>query len=424
VVATWLPVPIGNQAAQLTEDQRVAAIRITKRSVDALRPGAKDVISWDADLGGFGVRCRTSGARVYVSKYRHLGRQRWITIGQHGAPWTPDLARKEARRLLGEVAAGRDPAGARDSGKAAPTVNALIDRFLADHVESKRKARTGTEYRRLFDKLIRPTLGRHRVEAVTRAEVARLHHQHRATPYQANRVLAVLSKLFNWAERHGFRPDGSNPCRHVEKFREEKRERFLSGEEMARLGRALVEAEHDGSEMPSVIHAIRLLIFSGARLSEILTLRWSEVDLERGCLRLADSKTGKKVIHLNAPALELLATIPRIEGNPYVIPGRKAEAHLVNLEKPWRRIRARAGLEDVRLHDLRHSFASVGAAAGYGLPVIGALLGHTQAATTHRYAHLAADPLRQATDAIGRRIAEALEGPSADHDAKTVPLRR
>jgi integrase len=139
---------------------------------------------------------------------------------------------------------------------------------------------------------------------------------------------------------------------------------------------------------------------------------------------LADSKTGKKVIHLNAPALELLATIPRIEGNPYVIPGRKAEAHLVNLEKPWRRIRARAGLEDVRLHDLRHSFASVGAAAGYGLPVIGALLGHTQAATTHRYAHLAADPLRQATDAIGRRIAEALKGPSADHDAKTVPLRR
>jgi len=223
-------------------------------------------------------------------------------------------------------------------------------------------------------------------------------------------VLAVLSKLFNWAERHGHRPDGSNPCRHVEKFKEEKRERFLSGSEMSRLGYILARAEREGSEMPSVIHAIRLLIFSGARLSEILTLKWNEVDLERGCLTLSDSKTGAKVIHLNAPALELLASIERIDGNPYVVVGRKIGAHLVNLEKPWRHIRSAAGLEDIRLHDLRHSFASVGAAAGYGLPVIGALLGHTQAATTHRYAHLASDPLKQASDAIGKQIADALDG--------------
>ncbi len=385
-------------------------IRINKRSVDAIQAGERDVISWDSELGGFGVRCRKSGAKFYVLKYRHLGRQRWFTIGQHGSPWTPELARREARRLLGEVAAGNDPAQMRDQGKAAPTIHGMIDQFLSDHVEAKRKSRTLTEYTRLFDKLVRPKLGNHRVEAVTRSEIAQLHHALRATPYQANRVLAILSKLFNWAERHGYRPDGSNPCRHVEKFKEEKRERFLSGEEVARLGAVLAELEREGSEMPSVIQAIRLLIFSGARLSEILTLRWSEVDVERRCLRLEDSKTGAKIIRLNAPALEILTSIVRVEGNPYVIIGRKAGHCLVNLEKPWRRIRAKAGLDDVRLHDLRHSFASVGASAGYGLPVIGALLGHTQTATTARYAHLADDPLRAANDAIGQRLRDALDG--------------
>ena len=188
---------------------------------------------------------------------------------------------------------------------------------------------------------------------------------------------------------------------------------------MARLGAVLAKAEQDGQEMPSVFHAIRLLIFSGARLSEILTLRWTEVDVERRCLRLADSKTGAKVIHLNAPALDLLVSISRTAGNPFVITGRKANTHLVNLEKPWRRIRAAAEIDDVRLHDLRHSFASVGAAAGFGLPMIGALLGHTQAATTHRYAHLASDPLKQANDAIGNEIARALSG-----DMTGLSLRR
>ena len=405
------------------ENQPVPTIKINKLTVDAIQAGVRDVISWDAELGGFGVRCRVSGTKAYVLKYRHLGRQRWFTIGQHGAPWTPELARREAKRLLGEVAAGRDPAQARDTGKAAPTVNRLIDQFLDEHVESKQKSRTAKEYRRLFDKLIRPSIGQLQVEAVTRSEIAWLHHDLRATPYQANRVLAVLSKLFNWAERHGHRPDGSNPCRHVEKFKEVKRERFLSRSEMSRLGAVLIKAEQDGSEMPSVVHAIRLLIFSGARLNEILTLKWSEVDFERNCLRLSDSKTGAKVIHLNAPALELLTSIQHVDGHPYVVVGRKIGAHLINLEKPWRRIRSAAGLEDVRLHDLRHSFAGVGAASGYGLPVIGALLGHSQAATTHRYAHLAADPLRQANDAIGRRIADALTADVGEH-GNVPPIRR
>ncbi len=220
----------------------------------------------------------------------------------------------------------------------------------------------------------------------------------------------MLSKFFGWAEKHGLRPDGSNPCRHVEKYREGRRERFLSQAELARLGDALREAEQDKSCSPWVVAAIRLLTLTGARRNEILTLRWEHVSKEHGCLMLPDSKTGRKAVRLNPPALDVLQAIPRLEGNPYVICGEKAGQHLVNLEKPWRRIRAAAKLDDVRLHDLRHSFASVAASGGQSLVVIGKMLGHSQPATTARYAHLADDPVKAASDAVGRHIAAAMDG--------------
>ena len=191
-------------------------------------------------------------------------------------------------------------------------------------------------------------------------------------------------------------------------------ERFLATEELARLGAVLSEAERTATELPSVIAAIRLLIFTGARLGEILSLQWRDVDFERACLRLPESKTGAKVIHLNAPAMEVLNGLAREEGNPWVIAGRLPGKPLVNLRRPWHRIREAAGLEDVRLHDLRHSFASVGVTSGLSLPMIGALLGHAQPATTARYAHLAADPLKQAADLIGDRIAAAMKGGSGE----------
>jgi integrase len=255
---------------------------------------------------------------------------------------------------------------------------------------------------------------------VTRADIARLHHSLSATPYQANRLLAVLRKLFNWAEARGYRQDASNPCRHVERNPEKARERFLSAAELARLGAALDEAGRAGEVSPWMVAAMRLLVLTGARLSEILTLRWDHVALDRAELRLPDSKTGAKTIHLPPPAVELLAALPRLAGNPFVICGRREGRHLVNLEKPWRAVRARAGLDDVRLHDLRHSFASVAAAGGMSLPVIGALLGHSQPATTARYAHLAADPLKAAAAAIGERLAGAMQPGGAE----VVPLRR
>ena len=395
--------------------------KITKRAVDALRSAAdgRELVLWDTELAGFGVRVQRGDAKSYILRYR-AGRGRTaplrkLTIGRHGSPWTPDQARTEAKRLSGLVAHGKDPAGAKAAAKAAPTVADLAQRFLDEHAESKRKARTAAEYRRLLGKIILPALGKRKVAEITRAEITKLHHGNRAAPYQANRVLAVLGKMFSLAERWGLRPDGSNPCRHVERFAERKRERFLSAAELGRLGDIL--ADYDGS--PYYAAAIKLLVFTGARLGEVLGLRWEWIDFERGEARLPDSKTGAKTIHLPPPALAVLAELPRVESNPHAIVGGVAGAPLVNLQKPWRAIRKAARLEDVRLHDLRHAFASIAVSSGMGLPIIGKMLGHTQAQTTQRYAHLASDPVKAAAAAVAGKIAAAM----GDSKSDVVKLR-
>ena len=363
---------------------------------------------WDSEIKGFGARCRPSGAKDYVLKMRVGGRQRWITIGRHGSPWTPQTARDEALRLLAVRAAGGDPASDRDRHKAGSTVADLGARFLNEYVAGHCKPRTAEEYHRAVDRCINPVLGKHRVSDLSRVDVSALHHKLCDRPYQANRCLAVLSKMMNLAEQWELRPDGSNPTKHVRKYKEIKRERYLRMEELQRLGQTLGEAQTTGTESPFALAAIALLILTGARLTEILTLRWTEVDLARQVLRLPDLKTGAKTIYLSDAATDLLRTVPRIAGNPYVIAGNKTGARLVNLQKPWRRIHAFAGLDDVRIHDLRHSFASVAAGAGLSLPVIGKLLGHSQPITTARYAHLAADPVRTASNVVGSAIAAAM----------------
>jgi integrase len=402
--------------------------KITKRSIDALKPagdGAETAL-WDSELKGFGVRVQKGGAKSYVLHYRvGSGRGaplRKLTIGRHGSPWTPETARKEAKTLLGMIEDGADPAADKIMRREAPTIAQLAERFLAEHAEAKRKASTATEYKRLLDKIILPMLGKRKVADVTRADVTKLHHANRGAPYQANRVLAVLSKMFNLAERWGLRPDGSNPCRHVEKFAERKRERMLSPAELARLGDAL--ATHSGS--PYAVAAVKLLVFTGARLGEVLGMRWEWIDFERGEARLPDSKAGAKTLHLPPPALAVLAELPRLHGNPFVIVGQKPDAALVNLEKPWRAIRKPAGLDDVRLHDLRHAFASVAASSGMGLPIIGKMLGHSQPATTARYAHLASDPVKAAAAAVAGKIAAAMGSGASDvgnSGGTVLPLR-
>jgi integrase len=218
----------------------------------------------------------------------------------------------------------------------------------------------------------------------------------------------VVSKMFNLAEMWGLRPDGSNPRKHIRKYPEEKRVRFLSAAELRRVGEVLREIEGERLELPSAILAVRLLIFTGCRLNEIMTLKWEHVDFTDRVLRLPDSKTGAKVVHLGQPAIEHLNAAPRIEDNPWVITGILVGKRLSDLQSFWQRVRARAGLKDARIHDLRHTFASTAVASGQGLPMIGKLLGHTQVQTTARYAHLAADPVRNAADSVASSLQQAL----------------
>jgi integrase len=388
--------------------------KLTVRTVSTAKPQDRDIFLWDDQIPGFGLRVKPSGVRSFFVQYRNRHNQsRRHTIGRFGI-LAPEEAREKAKRLLANIRDGADPARDREEARQAPSTADLALRYLEEHARPKKRpgsVRTDEINIRLH---VLPSLGRTKVAAVTRANISKLHHAMRKTPGAANRVLALMSKMFNLAEKWGLRPDGSNPCRHVERYKECKMERFLSPEELGRLGTVLAEAERTATELPSVIAAIRLLTFTGARLGEILDLKWEHVDFESACLRLPDSKTGAKVIHLSAPTLEVLSGIQRTEGNPWVVAGRDPGKPLVNLRKPWYRIREAAGLDDVRLHDLRHSFASVAVAGGLSLPMIGALLGHSQPATTQRYAHLAADPLKQATDLIGERILAAMSGDSAD----------
>lgn len=397
-------------------------MKLSKRVVDALtyerKSGAQ--YAWDDELAGFGVRVYPTGRKAYVVSYRHEGRQRFFTIGRVG-PMTFHEARVRALETLAAVGRGHDPGGERMAYREAPTMADLADRFIREHAKPRRKPSTAAAYDQLLQAYVLPRFGRRKVADITRADIAGLHAELHKVPYQANRSLAVLSKAFNLCEVWGWRPDGSNPCRHIQRYREDKRERFLSGEEMTRLAEAISEAERLQTECPAAIAAIRLLAVTGCRSSEIKKLRWSEVDFERRCLRLGDSKTGRRTVYLNTTALEVLAGIKKVPGNPYVIVGARSGKHLIGLSRPWFRIRERAGLPDVRLHDLRHSFASVAAASGLSLPMIGKLLGHTQPVTTQRYAHLAADPMLKASEMVGATIDAAMRGlPKAE----VVPFAR
>ncbi|MFH1036432.1 MAG: site-specific integrase [Pseudomonadota bacterium] len=260
----------------------------------------------------------------------------------------------------------------------------LFGRYFSEHAEPKKKAATVRQDRGWVTRWVLPALGKTKARDVTRADVANLHHAMRETPYQANRVLEILKKAFNLAEGWGLRPDGSNPCRHVEKFKEAKRERLLTVDELARLGQTLDQIEQEVSEMPAMISLVRLLVLTGCQLGEIQNLKWEHVDLEAGALRLPDSKTGAKVVPLGDSAMELLANLPRAPFAVYVCPGLKANRPLVGIHRAWYRIRERAGLPDLRLHDLRHGWASLAASSGLSLPIIGAVLGHAQPGTTAR----------------------------------------
>lgn len=381
-------------------------MKLSKRTVDGLETSSSEYFVWDTELPGFGVRVFPSGRKTYMIQYRDVGRRtRRKTVGKHGTV-TADEAKKQARALLASIAQGANPAEELLRKRQSSTVAQLGDRFLETYVPSHCKPSTAKEYRRSVELFINPVLGKVKVEDLKRNHVAELHNKHSDKPYQANRTLGVMSVMLTQAEIWGLREDGTNPCRNIKKYEEKKRERYLTSEEFERLGRTLNALETDGSDSQAAINAIRLLILTGCRLGEIQTLKWEFI---RGnSIWLPDSKTGAKRVFLGPAALEVLSTIDPVPGNPYVITGKLEGGYLTDMQKPWRRIRKAAGLDDLRIHDLRHSFASIAVGMGESLPMIGKLLGHNHVQTTSRYAHLADNPIEMAAERISSELARVM----------------
>jgi integrase len=385
------------------------AARITKRMIDGLKPGQ---IIFDESLKGFGAR-RRSDAISYFVKYRvgtgRAARQRWFILGKHGA-LTPAQARKAASKVLLRVSQGEDPAATREHEQGAQTVADLWELYRKRHGLPAKKPRTLAEDDALARDYIVPAFGKRRASEVSRQDVARWHASMSVKPARANRALALLRSMFTKAEAWGLRPENSNPASRIKKYPERARNRYLSADELSRLGGTFDDFLERNACPPQAIALLQVLLFTGMRLNEALTLKWPFVDLEAGVLRLPDSKTGPKTVRLPPPAQSILMTQLRLAGNEYVFPGLKPGQPLKGIQNIWQRIRADAQLSDVRIHDFRHGFASIAVQSGESLYLVGKALGHRQSSTTERYAHLNADPIKVLSDGVASKVEDALAG--------------
>ena len=389
--------------------------KLIKRTIDAAPSSDKPYLLFDTEIHGFALRVLPSGEKTFLLRYRFGGADRKHRLGRYG-DITVDKARGLALKARAALADNIDPGAAKRRMLASGTVRELGERFMQEHVALRCKPSTQAEYQRSLELFVNKKLGNRKVASIARPDIAELHSSLSHIPYQANRALGVLSKMFNLAEVWGLRPDGSNPCRHVKKYKEQKRERYLDVDELKSLARALDTAKRripdgegnyiEGPESPHIKAAFMLLILTGCRLGEIQTLKWEHV--RNGCLELPDSKTGAKAVPLGPEAIAILETIPKIEGNPYVIAGEVEGQYATDLQRPWQRIRKLAGLDNVRIHDLRHTFASMAISNGESLYMVGKMLGHTQPQTTARYAHLARAPLQAATSRVTALLRDAL----------------
>jgi len=402
--------------------------RLTKRTVDGAMPAAGgEEFIWDSDLKGFGLRVKPSGVKSYVLKYRIGSRTRRVTIGKHGSPWTPEKARERAGQLLHQVADGRDPGLEKAEARRALTVSELADIYLAEGPLAKpnKKASSWGADGSNIERHVRPLLGRKLAASLVSADIAKFQADVAAGktkadlktgkhgraivdggPGTAARSLAVLGAMLQFAVGRKLIP--ANPARGVPLLKGRPKERFLTDHEVARLGRTLAAMEQEKSLRTTAATAIRLLLLTGCRKSEIVKLRWQWVDLDRRCLRLPDSKTGAKIVPLAKAPFLLLRDLSDRAAASYVLPAARGAGPYSGLQKDWARVRARANLPGVRLHDLRHSFASFAALGGHPLLMIGRALGHKQARTTEGYAHIAANPVRLVVDNTAAHIADVL----------------
>ena len=411
--------------------------KLTKTTVERLPATGKRYEVRDTDLSGFLVRVGADGSKSYYLIYRagkgraapkkrlHLGAYPRITVEQ---------ARALAKEKAAAVVLGEDPAAEVRTDKKAVTMSDALRKFQDEHV-TKLKPKSALCYADIVRLHILPEMGKLRVKDIAYADIARFHHSLNAKPSMANRSIAFLSTFFNWCGLHGYRERGNNPCQGVTKYKERKRQLFMGATELSILGDTISRMEQTWLERqqtktkrtseyadtitPQTAAAIRLLMFTGARKEEILSLKWSYIDFERGVALLPDSKTGFKALQLPAPALAVLERLPKI--SEWVLPAASASGHMVNIGEAWGDVRKQSGLTGWRLHDLRHAFASMMVNSGASLPIVGKILGHTQASTTQRYAHLEENPARKAAEAAAAKIADAINKPGGNviHFSKT-----
>jgi integrase len=403
--------------------------RITKRLVESLEPEQRDVFLWDTELRGFGVRVYPTGQRRYVLQWKRDGRTRRYVIGIHG-PVTAEQARAEATRLLGRIARGEDPAEERDARRADLTVGEMLDLYLAEGSGHLRDS-TRTIYRSAFDRHVKPLLGGRKLASLRPADVAKLQEdvangrtarviegearKHGRVAVRGGRGIAARARQYlgaalSWAVRRGLMPQ--SPAAGLPKLKTRKLDRYLSADEFRAMGEALAAMEAGGAN-PRFVAAVRLLALTGCRRNEVARLRWAEVNLEAGVLRLAETKTGARLVPLAAEARALLAGMPRVEGSPWVFPAARGEGPIAGLPKFFAGLCRRAGLAGVTLHTLRHSLASTAVASGASLYLVGKALGHASAATTQRYAHVALDPVAQVVAGAAGVIARQLRAGEA-----------
>ncbi len=389
-------------------------VKLIKSTVKTAKAKTKDYIIFDTELAGFGLKVTPTGRKIFIYQYRITGSkntQRY-TIGRYldqiiynGKPQrlTVNNARSIAEVLRGQTKSGINPNTEKNkTGK--HSVTEALDEFVSVYIRKKLKPRTIKGYITNIENVIKPELKNKSLSDISRKDIIKIHSHYISTPFKANHVLAVLSKFFNWCEANDYREDNTNPCRHVEKHKTKGRERYLSDAENDRLTQVLKTAFLEETESEHAIAAINLLRTTGARRNEILTMRWEWVDLDNKVINLPDSKTGRKQIYLSTTAIQIFKSIPKYFNNPYVIVGKNQGEHLVNIQPQWNRLRTLAGLKDVRIHDLRHTFASVAVTNGMSLHMVGSLLGHKQPQTTYRYAHLADEKMKSATEEISKYL--------------------
>ena len=380
---------------------RRAELKLTRSVVEGLSVEERDSVFWDRALPGFGIRVHATGRKMYVVQCRGPSGTRRVSLGRHGEI-SCDAARKRARAAIDRIKRGDEAHPA--APEAVFTVADLAERYWEAHAAVNCNARTRYGYRGALRNHILPALGTRPVASVTRADAEALHYALRAKPRAANRALLVLSKMFSLAEDWGLAPPGGNPCRFVVRYRKGMRERFLSGDEYRRVGLALCALEAESPIRARAAAALRLIALTGCRVSEVLTLRWDDIDRKTGEIRLRDAKTGPRMVVLTPPALRVLREMPRVPRSPWVFAGNAPGRPLSDISKPWLRVRALAGVEDVKVHDLRHSYASRALALGESLSTIGRLLGHGDAGSTARYAHLRQDAEKAAVARVGASI--------------------